>query len=123
MDKFLMICYVAAEFGPKDGMMFSVKPNQIGVFVEAPEWIKDTLMFRWLLNDGSIKVADEHISKKQGENDPMKDITAEGKDKKVAKKPEEEPVAVEVAEEPVAEPVEEEKPKRKRTTKKADDAK
>ena len=109
MDKFLMICYVSADFGPKDGAVFHVSPSQIGVFIEAPVWIKDTLMFRWLLNDGSIKVSDEQISKKQGENDPMKGMSAEGKDKKVS----------EELETAVAEEVAEEAPKPKTRTRKA----
>ena len=82
MGKILIICYVAAGFGPYDGQMFFVKPEQRGVFIEAPEWISQTIMFKGLVADGSLKVADEHISKKQGENDPMKGITAEGKEEK-----------------------------------------
>ena len=128
MDKFLMICYVAADFGPYEGLMFSVKPSQIGTFIEAPGWIKNTLLYKWLLKDGSIKVAVEGITMKQGENDPMKDISASGKDIKVAEAAEAKTVAevdkeagtvAEVDKE--EETAEAEKPKRRRTKK--DDAK
>ena len=78
-DKFLMICYVAADFGPVEGMRFKITPDMRGNFIEAPAWIKDTLLYKWLLKDGSIVVADKQISKKQGENDPMVGISAEGK--------------------------------------------
>jgi len=124
-----MICYVAADFGPMDGQMFSVKANQIGTFIEAPGWIRNTLMFRWLVNDGSIKVADEQISRKQGENDPMKGMGADGKiirERKTPAKKEEvkeepsEEAKEEVVEEMVEEPA---KAPAKRKRKKADDAK
>jgi len=117
MGKFLMICYVAAAFGPYKGEMFSVTPSMIGTFVEAPEWIKDTLMFKWLVNDGSIKVAEQQITKKQGENDPMQGVSAEGKAEEISEAQEAEIVEA-ATEEPKEEPV---KPKRTRK-KKADDA-
>lgn len=107
MDKFLMICYVAADFGPYEGEIFRITPDKIGLFVEAPGWVRNTLMFKWLVNDGSIKVADEQISKKEGENDPMKGIAADGKKEELH---EEEPVEVKVS-------------KPKTTRKKKDDAK
>ena len=79
MDKFLMICYVSADFNDRRGSIFRVGPKDLGNFIEAPVWIKDTLLFKWLVNDGSIKVAEQTISKKEGENDPMKGVSAEGK--------------------------------------------
>ena len=91
MDKFLMICYVCADFGPVNGELFRITPENKGIFVEAPAWIKNTIIYKWLVADGSIKVADEQISKKQGENDPMKGISAEGK---AVEEPEAEPVEV-----------------------------
>lgn len=90
MDKFMMICYVAADFPSRTGEVFSVRPKQIGTFIEAPVWVKETLMFKWLLADGSIKVAEENISMKQGENDPMEGIAASGKAEEVAEAVEEE---------------------------------
>lgn len=110
MEKFLMICYVAADFVSPDGDRFSVTPSKIGVFVEAPVWVKDTLLFKWLLRDGTVKVAEYNISVKQGENDPMKDIAADGK---AIEEPAEEPV-----EEPAEEP-EEVIPVKKTRSKKA----
>ena len=90
MDKFLMICYVCADFGPYNGELVRITPENKGIFVEAPAWIKRTLIYKWLLEDGSIKVADVQITRKQGENDPMKGIGADGK----AMKEGEEPVEV-----------------------------
>lgn len=114
MDTFLMICYVAADFSSGTGEIFKVTPRMIGVFVEAPSWIKKTLLFKWLVNDGSIKVAEETISKKQGENDPMQGVSASGKAEEVAEAVEE--AIVEAVEEP--KPVK--KPRAKKATKKDD---
>lgn len=84
MKTILVICYVCCTF-VADGLTFSITPRDKGTFVEAPEWIKKTLLFKLLLKDGSIKVAEQHISKKEGENDPMKDMTAEGKSEEASK--------------------------------------
>lgn len=90
MDKILIICYRCAGF-ELDGEKFFITPANLGVFVEAPAWIEKTYMFSLLVKDGSLKVADKHISKKEGENDPMKGITAEGKEEK-PEKPEEDKI-------------------------------
>lgn len=115
MKNILIICYVAAEF-VLNGQRFSVTPGKIGCFIEAPAWIRDTIMFKWLVKDGSLKVSNEHITKKQGENDPMKGMSAEGKTMEISKaaedtlmKPKKE------AEEPAEEPqplIKEAKPKK-----------
>ena len=115
MDKFLMICYVAADFSSREGETFSIKAAQIGMFVEAPGWVRDTLLFKWLLKDGSVKVAEQNIDMKQGENDPMKGIAADGKEQEKAKAAEAEVV------EAVKEPEKLVKPRAKKAKK--DDAK
>jgi len=139
MNKILIICYVCAEFF-LNGERFAIKPGQLGTFIEAPAWIKNTVMFKWLVNDGSLKVSNEHITKKQGENDPMKGMSAEGKKKEITEATEkkvieeqkapEEPKAEEPAETKAEEPAETKaeepaaKPKKGSSKKpKADDAK
>lgn len=137
MKNILIICYVCADF-VLNGNRFSVKPGQLGTFIEAPEWIKNTLMFKLLVKDGSLKVSNEHISKKQGENDPMKGMSAEGKKQEITEAAENKAVEdqkaadapAEDAEEPKAdapaaeEPKDEAKPKANKGRKnKADDAK
>ena len=116
MDTFLMICYVAADFSNRMGDTFRVTPAQIGTFVEAPTWVKDTLLFSWLVKDGTVKVAEKTISKKQGENDPMEGVAADGKDEAVSEAVEEE------IKDAVKEPEKLVKPRTKKT-KKAVDAK
>lgn len=115
MDKFLMICSVAADFGPYRGEFFRVRPQDIGLMLMAPVWIQDTLLFKWLVNDGSIKIANSKDEQKQLENDPLEGLAADGK--KVGEEPEEKP---EEAEEQPEEP--EEKPKRRTRAKKGEKA-
>lgn len=137
MKKILIICYVCADF-VLNGNRFSVKPNQLGAFIEAPEWIKNTIMFKLLVKDGSLKVSNEHISKKQGENDPMQGMSAEGKKKEITEAKEKAVIAEQKADDKPAgeteapeddepaseEPKAEEKPKTAKAKKpKADDAK
>lgn len=85
MDTFLMICYVAADFGPYKGEIFRVTPDKLGIFIQAPAWIKETLMFKWLLQDGSIKIGLDKEEQKKLENDPMEGISSEGKDEGISK--------------------------------------
>ena len=73
-----IICYVAADFVNSDGGKFSVTGKELGVIKEAPEWIKSTLLFKWLANDGSIKFVTKS-NRITAENDPLVGISAEGK--------------------------------------------
>ena len=106
-----IICSVAADFVNTDGARFSVNGKELGVIKEAPEWIKDTLIFKWLVNDGSLKFVtrDNRI---KAENDPLAGLDAEGK----AIRPENEKGV------DTPKKSETEQPKRKTTRKKKDDA-
>ena len=100
-----IICHVAADFVNSDGDVFRIGGKDINLIKEAPEWIKDTLMFKWLANDGSIKFVTKDNAIK-AENDPVAGVDAEGKG-----------IRSEVDEEK-----EEEQPKKRTTRKKKDDA-
>ena len=106
-----IICAVAADFVNADGDRFSVTGKELGVIKEAPEWIKDTLLFKWLVNDGSLKFVTRE-NKITAENDPLAGLNAEGK-KIEEEKPEEK------MEEPVE--VKATQPKKKTTAKKKKD--
>lgn len=84
MNKFLLICTRCADFFSPDGEKFRITPPDLGVIVEAPEWIKKTLMFKLLEKDGSVQYVTRE-NKKELENEPMKGITAEGKKEEAAK--------------------------------------
>lgn len=92
MDTFLMVCYVCADFVSKTGEIFQITPENLGLFIKAPVWIKKTIMYDWLVNDGSIKTALDAKEQKKLENDPMEGITAEGKDEAKAPAEDESPV-------------------------------
>ena len=84
MKTFLMICHVAATFKSLDGKAtFKVEANKLGDFVMAPECIKETLLFKGLVKDGSITVAKNDAEQKKLENEPMDGISAEGKSKEI----------------------------------------
>lgn len=74
-----IICAVAADFVNSDGDKFSVTAKEIGLIKEAPEWIKKTLLFKWLASDGSIKYVTKS-NRIEAENDPLAGLNAEGKE-------------------------------------------
>jgi len=73
-----IICHVAADFVNSDGEKFSVTAKDRNLIKDAPEWIKDTLLFKWLVGDGSIKFVTKS-NKIEAENDPTALVDAEGK--------------------------------------------
>ena len=74
-----MICRVAAEFTAKNGeLIFKVNPWDRLVILDAPEAIKDTLMFHGLLADGAIDVVEKTDDQKKLENDPVQGALADG---------------------------------------------
>ena len=82
MKTFLMICHVAVDFVGPGNLLFRITPNgenKIHTFVQAPEWIKDTLIFKLLRKDGSIVIAQKQEDVKALENNPVDGIGADGK--------------------------------------------
>ena len=74
-----MICRVAAEFtAPTGELIFEVKPWDRLVILDAPEAIKETLMFRMLVADGAIDVIEKAAEQKKLENDPVQGALADG---------------------------------------------
>ena len=81
-----LICYVAADFiDPKTReTIFRITKEMRGLIIQAPEAIQQDPLYGWLVEDGSIRVVDKKEAKVL-ENDPMKDITAEGRSVTAAK--------------------------------------
>ena len=75
-----IVCYVAAVFTDrKDQVVYEVPRERVGQIISnVPEEITKTQVFEWLTNDGSLKVV-EQKDLKALENNPLKDITSEGK--------------------------------------------
>lgn len=100
-----IICSVATEFVSPTGERYKIEKRDLNLILpNAPEWIKDTYMFKLLEKDGSIKFVTSS-NKKQLENDPTADLAADGK-----------AIVEETETEPVKEP-EAPKPTRKRKAK------
>ncbi len=78
----LIVSRVCAEFCDEKGTpFFSVQPGMRGILTEAPDAIRDTLLFKMLVNEGSLKAVEDVADQKRLENDPMQGVDAEGKSK------------------------------------------
>ena len=76
----LIVPRVCAEFhDPEGNVLFAVTPHMLGAIVEAPESIRQDLLFRMLVSDGSLKAVESASEKQILENDPMAGVNAEGK--------------------------------------------
>ncbi len=76
----LIVSRVCAEFCDEKGNpIFSVYPHMRGEMTEAPDAIRNTLLFRMLVNEGSLKAVEDVADRKRLENDPMQGVDAEGK--------------------------------------------
>ena len=82
----LILSRVCAEFhNAKGEVVFAVTPAIRNLFVEAPDSIREDLLFRLLVNDGSLEVTVPEARQKMMENDPAADHDASGKAVKPAK--------------------------------------
>ena len=76
----LIVSRVCAEFISAEGIsLFAVQPGMRGILTEAPDAIRDTLLFKMLVNEGSLKAVEDVADQKRLENDPMQGVDAEGK--------------------------------------------
>ena len=75
----LILSHVCAEFHDRQGTpIFTVGPSQRLQFLEAPETIREDLLFNLLLSEGSLQVVDRG-SRKSLESDPTADHDAAGR--------------------------------------------
>ena len=85
----LILSRVCAEFTDKNGsVIHRITPSMIGLFHDAPEAIRGDLLFNLLLADGSIKTPEDARKDRNLEQDPMKGVAADGKEKIPEKEPE-----------------------------------
>ena len=76
----LIISRVCAEFKNGAGeIVYRVKPGDLGLIREAPEAIREDVLFGLLVADGSLEAVESVSRKKVLENDPMLGTDAEGK--------------------------------------------
>lgn len=81
----LIIPYVCAEFHDRAGtVIHRITPAMRGTIVEAPEAIRQDVLFSMLVKDGSIKTPETPAQKKTLEKDPMAGVTAEGRSAVIA---------------------------------------
>lgn len=75
MEKITIICSVAAEFRSGEEV-FLVGPAELNLIIQAPAWIQKTLLFGWLLEEGTLKAVTP-VNQKQLENDPIQAMKAD----------------------------------------------
>lgn len=92
MESFMIVCDTTATFVSAHGNLFIVTSGMIGQPISAPVWVKETILYTYLLKDGMVREASKETSEfleKQGQV--------------AASEPKEEEV-IEKAEEPAEEP-------------------
>lgn len=70
---------VAVTFFNKEGGSYTLKPLLIDK--NAPEWIQQDTMFKWLLQDGSLELINTPARQRKLENDPNAGAGPDGKAK------------------------------------------
>ena len=69
-----LLSRVCAEFhDPSGAVLFTVHPAVRGVFLDAPDSIRQDPLFGMMLSDGSLELPTISARVKQLENDPMKE--------------------------------------------------
>ena len=76
----LIISRVCAEFKNHAGeVVYRVSPGDLGLIREAPEAIREDVLFNLLVSDGSLEAVESVNRRKVLENDPMLGTDADGK--------------------------------------------
>ena len=77
----LILSRVCADFYDKrNTLLFRITQHDIGLFVDAPEAIREDPLFQMLVDDKSIKFPEDAKTNRALENDPYAGATAEGKE-------------------------------------------
>ena len=118
-----LISYVAVDFVDPitREYIFRIRREMLRTIIQAPKAIQKDPIYGMLVADGSIRVVDKKEAKAV-ENDPMKDITADGRSVTAAKLAEKAAEAEKTEEEAAEKPAEEkieEKTEEKKTTRRS----
>lgn len=76
-----ILSHVCAEFHDRKGkVIHTIHPEDLNHFMPAPDAIQEDILYRMLLEDGSIELPPkDEKEKKNLENNPVAGVTAEGK--------------------------------------------
>ena len=75
----LIMSRVCAEFRDEKGnKLFTITPALRGSFIDAPEVIRETLLFKMLIDDGAILTPASAAQRKVLENNPMAGANPDG---------------------------------------------
>ena len=82
----LILSRVCADFYDKRrNRLFRITHQDLGLFLDAPDSIRQDPLFQMLVDDGSIKFPEDAKSNKVLENDPYAGADASGKETKTTK--------------------------------------
>ena len=82
----LILSRVCAEFTDRNGaVIHRITPAMTGLFHDAPEAIRGSLLFQMLVEDGSIKMPEDARKDRNLEQDPMAGADASGREIKPEK--------------------------------------
>ena len=77
----LILSRVCADFYDKrNNLLFRITQKDLGLFVDAPETIREDPLFQLLVDDKSIKFPEDAKTNRALENDPYAGATADGKE-------------------------------------------
>lgn len=78
-----IVCKVAAEFRDDTGsVIFTIRPDQRLMILDAPEAIRQDPLFDWMVTDGTLNIAGFTATLKELENDPVHAGTPEPAEEK-----------------------------------------
>jgi hypothetical protein len=68
------------RYDKRNNLLFRITQKDLGLFVDAPESIREDPLFQLLVDDKSIKFPEDAKTNRALENDPYAGATAEGKE-------------------------------------------
>ena len=84
----LILSRVCADFyDRKRNLIHRITRSDLGLFVDAPEGIKEDPLFQMLVDDGSIKFPEDARTNRALENDPKAGTTPDGREIKPKAEP------------------------------------
>ena len=75
-----IISYVCADlYDGNRSRSFRIRPTDRGLLMDVPDWVSADPLFKMLVSDGSVRVAETRAEEKILENNPMVGVDAEGR--------------------------------------------
>ena len=76
MNKILIVCNQEADFLGPHAVLFRITAAEVGKCIEAPEWIRNTLLFKVLKKEEKIRICTNKIQEELAEPEEPKEAKA-----------------------------------------------